>query len=98
MKNLKSKIILIILAVSLIGLLGGCCGNDDDANNEVYSISVGQKFYPSILKNDINIKTINETQEYTKYEIQHRSNCMPSRPRYIYRKNANSIIVAIYTD
>ena len=82
----------------LIATLGGCCGNDDEANNEVYSIRIGQKFYPSILKNDIDIKTIDETDVYTKYKIQHRSICIPSRSRYICRRNADSVIVSIYTE
>ena len=37
MKNLKSKIILIILAVSLIGLLGGC-GNRPDVKQNISTI------------------------------------------------------------
>lgn len=34
MKNLKSKIILIILAASLIGLLGGGCGINGDKKTD----------------------------------------------------------------
>lgn len=98
MNFLKTKLTALILVVVLIGLLGGCCGKDDKANKEIYSITVGQKFCPAMLKNDINVWIINETQDYTKYVIQHKSLCVPSRPRYIYRRNADSVIVAIYTD
>lgn len=94
---LHKKLSVLLIAIALIGLLGGCCSNDDKMINEVNSISVGNKFYPSMLSNEIDVETINETEPYTKYKVYYRSLCKPSRWRYIYRRNVDSIIVAVYT-
>ena len=69
MKNIKSKIILLILAVSLIGGLGGC----ENYNNDIYylrSLRCGDTLETKqLLHFDAELKRSNP--EYEVYRVAH---------------------------